>query len=122
MSFKEMTEADIKNVFLNDDEFASLKTVRYDGLIYSDIPVLLTKTKERERQIPSGDHAEGIHLVSAVAHISLSDMNGILPEQKQSIYIDNGNAIGQTYFQRYKIITSDLEMGMIVLELEAYDE
>ena len=122
MTFKEMVEADTKNVFLNSSEFASLKTVRYDGVTYSDIPVLLTKTKEMERQIPSGDNAQGIHLVSAVAHIALSDMEGTVPEQKQSIFIEDGNAIGQMFFQRYKVITSDVEMGMIALELEAYDE
>ncbi len=122
MSFKEMAEADIKNIFLNSSEFASIKTVRYDGATYPDIPVLLTQTKEMERQAPSSDNAQGIHLVSAVAHISSADMDGVLPEQKQFIYIEDGSALGQVFFKRYKIITSDIEMGMIVLELEAYDE
>lgn len=122
MSFKDSIEADIKNVFLNSSEFASNRSIRYDGITYSNIPILLTKTKERERTVPSGDNAHGIHLVSAVVHIALSDMNGVLPEQKQSIYIEDGIAVGGIFFRRYKIITSDLEMGMINLELEAYDE
>jgi len=122
VSFKESVEADIKNVFLNSSEFASVRSIRYNNVIYSNIPILLTKTKEMERPVPSGDNAQGIHLVSAVAHIALSDMNGVVPEQKQNIYIEDGTAIGGIYYQRYKIITSDLEMGMINLELEAYDE
>ena len=122
MSFKDSVEADIKNVFLNSSEFASNRSVKYNGVIYKDIPVLLTKTKERERPVPSGDNAQGVHLVSAVAHIALSDMNGVQPEQKTSIFIEDGTAAGGIFYQRYKIITSDLEMGMINLELEAYDE
>ncbi len=127
MSFKDMVEDDIKGVFLNSSEFASIRKVKYDGVTYvgnenAGIPILLIKTKEMERPVPSGDNAQGIHLVSAVAHIALSDMNGILPEQKQSIFIEDGTAAGGVFFQRYKIITSELSMGMIVLELEAYDE
>ena len=122
ISFKEMVESDIKNVFLNPDEFAEKKTVKYDGETYSNIPIVLTKTKESERSIPSGDNAQGIHLVSAIAHIALSDLNGVVPEQKQSIYISDGNALGGVFYQRYKIVTSDVQVGMAVLELEAYDE
>ena len=122
MSFKDSVEADIKNVFLNSSEFASPRSVKYNGVIYNKIPVLLTKTKEMERPVPSGDNAQGVHLVSAVAHIALTDMDGVLPEQKQSIDIEDGTAMGGIFYQRFNIITSDLGMGMICLELEAYDE
>lgn len=122
MSFKDMVAADNKSVFLNISEFAEIHTVKYDGETYADIPVLLTKTKERKRPVTITDHMEGIHKVAAVAHITLSDLGGVVPEQKQNIYIDDGMAMGSTFFRQYTIITSDCEMGMLNLELEAFDE
>lgn len=122
MSFKDMVEADIANVFLNDDEFAEIHTVKYDGAVYENIPIVLTKAKEMKRPVTVDDHAEGIHKVTATVHISLSDLNGVIPEQKREIGIDDGEAVEKTYFRPYKILTSDCEMGMIVLELEAFDE
>lgn len=122
MGFKTMVEADNLGVFLNDNEFAELHTVKYDGEIYEDIPVLLTKVKELERPALADDHMQGIHLVNAKAHIALSDLNGVQPEQKKIISIDDGIALGKPFFQRYRIVTSDCEMGMVALELEAYDE
>lgn len=122
MSFKDMVEADIANVFLNIDEFAETHTVKYDGETYKDIPIVLTKTKEMKRPVTVSDHAEGIHKVTATVHIALSDLGGVIPEQKQVISIDDGEALGKPFFRQYRILTSDCEMGMVVLELEAFDE
>ena len=123
MSFKEMVEADNRSVFLNANEFAEQHTIVYDGRTYSDIPVLLTKIKESERPVHVGtDHVDGIYLASAIAHIALSDMNGIVPEQGQDIQIDDGIALGHPFYRKYRVVTSDCEMGMICLELVAYDE
>ncbi len=122
-----MVEADNLGVFLNAMEFADKHIVKYDGITYdggdgTGIPVLLTKVKEMKRPAIASDNMQGIHLVSATAHIALSDLGGVIPEQKQDIYIDNGTALGEPFYQRYTIVTSDCEMGMVVLELEAYDE
>ena len=38
MSFKDMVEADIRAVFLNTQEFGELRSIRYDGVTYTDIP------------------------------------------------------------------------------------
>lgn len=123
MSFKEMVEADNRSVFLNANEFAEQHTIVYDGRTYSDIPVLLTKIRESERPVHVGaDRVDGIYLASAIAHIALSDMNGIVPEQDQDIQIDDGIALGHPFYRKYRVVTSDCEMGMICLELEAYDE
>ena len=122
MSFKESVNADNKNVFLNMDEFAEKHTVRYDGNVYKDIPVLLTKQKQSKRTVVASDNMQGIHLVSTVAHIALSDIDNNIPEQKQNIEIDDGTALGKPFYKKYKIITSDCEMGMVRLELEAHDE
>ena len=121
MSFKESVENDIKSVFLNAEEFAETHSVRYDGEEYTDIPVVLTKTKENERPAVISD-VQGIHLVTAVAHIFQADMGGIIPEQKRYIEISDGSALGRPFYQKYRIITSDCEMGMLRLELGAYDE
>ena len=127
MDFKAMVEADNKGVFLNAMEFAENHIVKYDGAIYdgeegAGIPVLLTKVKEMKRPAVASNNMQGVHLVTATAHIALSDLDGIVPEQKQDISISDGTALGEPFFQRYKIVTSDCEMGMIVIELEAYDE
>ena len=125
MSFKEMVEADNKAVFTNAAEFAELRVVKYDGETYAGdgegIPVVLSQTKEMERPAITGK-MEGLHLVSATAHIAQADLDGVIPEQKQDISISDGEALGHPFFRRYRIVTSDCEMGMIVLELEALDE
>lgn len=122
MSFKDMVEADIENVFLNNNEFAETHTIKYDRETYENIPILLTKAKEMKRPVTVSDHAEGIHKMTTTVHIALSDLGGVVPEQKQEISIDDGEALGKTFFGQYRILTSDCEMGMVMLELEAFDE
>lgn len=122
MSFKESVMADVRNVFLNDAEFADIRTVKYDGEVYADIPVVLTKLFQEDRGAASTDHMEGVHLASCTAHIALSDLGGVVPEQKRRIRISDGEALGQVFFQNYQIITTDVELGMIRMELEALDE
>lgn len=60
--------------------------------------------------------------MTATVYIALSDLNGVIPEQKQTISIDDGEALGEPFFNEYRILTSDCETGMVVLELEAFDE
>lgn len=124
MSFKEMVEADITGVFLNTDEFAESRTVKYDDETYADIPVVLTNIKQKDRPLLVGnaDHVQGLHIASATAFIGQEHMNGVCPEMGRLIYISDGYAAGEVFFQRFHIVTSDVQMKMIVLELEAYDE
>lgn len=117
MSFKDMMHSDNKAVFLNSNEFADVHTIIYDGVQYSDIPIILTRVKEIDRpDVP------GVHTVTATCHIAIEDLNGVVPEQKTHIKISNGEALGRPFFDKYKIVTSYCEMGMINLELEAVDE
>lgn len=124
MSFKEMVEADFTGVFLNTDEFAEPRTVKYDDETYADIPVVLTNIKQKDRPLLVGnaDHVQGLHIASATAFIGQEHMNGVHPEMGRLIYISDGYAAGEVFFQRFRIVTSDIQMKMIVLELEAYDE
>ena len=122
MGFKDMVEEDNKRVFLNQSEFADIHTVKYDGDTYADIPVLLIKAKELKRPVTITDHRQGVHLVTVTAYMARRDLNGVIPEQKRRISIDDGEALGETFFRDYRIVTSDCENGMITLELEAHDE
>lgn len=128
MNFREQVHADIGNVFLNSAEFAEIMDVRYDGVHYREIPVVLTKIRQTESQLLAMEHTRlerdnlnGVHVAGAKAHIAEKDL-GIIPEQGQWIFFADGTAAGETFWQKYKIVTSDAEMGMILLELEAYTE
>ena len=119
MSFKDMVEQDNRNVFLNTEEFAEHRSVWYDGVIYDDIPVLLTKIREVQFGV-SGNNTEGVHRATEVARFNLKDIDDIVPEQGKEIRISDH--IVTSFFQKYKIVTSSVEVGMVVLELEAYTE
>ena len=124
-NFKEMVAEDNLGVFLNDEEFADRRTVRYDGETYRNIPVLLTKVMQSKTPFgvaTTGERIEGIHRISAVAHMALTHLRGNIPEQKRYIEISDGFSKGEPWFVRYKIAVSDVEMGMVRLELEAFDE
>ena len=45
--FKDMVARDNFGVFLNCDEFAEKRTVKYDGATYEDIPIVLSGLKEK---------------------------------------------------------------------------
>lgn len=125
MSFKEMVEADNRNVFLNTDEFAELRKVVYDGTTYDGedrqgIPVVLSGLKEQDRPqlVTSSDHAQGLYLVTSVLHCAASDLGGNVPEKGMRIKISDG----PVYFREFYVATSNCELGMVICELEAIDE
>ncbi|MBE6537942.1 MAG: hypothetical protein E7671_00565 [Ruminococcaceae bacterium] len=119
MSFKDMVEADNKAIFLNDSEFAEKHTVRYDGKEYADISVLFIKVKELDKKVRN---MEGTFGITAVLYVAKSDLGGRTPEKGQRISLDTGKALGKPLFSVFKIATSKCEVGMVTLELEAYDE
>ena len=69
-NFKDMVIADNAKVFMNINEFAEKRTVIYDGVTYTDIPIVLKglKQEDRAQTVASGDHSQGIFLVSSVLH------------------------------------------------------
>jgi hypothetical protein len=111
MTFKEQRELDIAATFLNTDEFAELLQVRYNGRDYN-IPVVIDNDEERDRARAASDNAVGVFTSAVRAFISFEDL-GILPNKNTQITIDS---------ERYDIMKSVLESGMITLELECYDE
>ena len=110
MGFKDMVKSDIANVLMNTEEFAESHTV------------ILQRVKQSDRPIIQSDHAEGIYLVTAVAYINEKDLDGVIPEQGHRFEIDDGEALGKTFFRKYSVVTSKCEMGLITLELRCYDE
>lgn len=119
--FKDMVAADIHNVFLNTDEFAELRTIRYDGEEYVDIPIVLTGLKEQDRRQLQSDHVQGLYLVTSVLHCALSDLGGKQPEKGGRIEINDEEG-GGGFFRRFYVASSVCEMGMLRVELEAIDE
>ena len=75
--FKDMVARDNFGVFLNCDEFAEKRTVKYDGATYEDIPIVLSGLKEKDRRQLMSDHAQGLYIVSSVLHCALSDLGGV---------------------------------------------
>lgn len=121
-----MVAADIRKVFLNTDEFAELRTVRYDGMDYDGpehrgIPIVLTGLKEQDRRQLVPDHAQGLYLVASVLHCALDDLGGKQPEKGQRISINDEEG-GGGFFREFYVASSVCEMGMLRVELEAVDE
>lgn len=116
-NFKDMMQADIKNIFLNSDEFANLHTVIYDGITYENIPLVMSGIKEKDRQQLVWDHVQGLYLVTSVMHCAASDLGGVVPEKGMKIKINDGD-----FFREFFVASSVNEMGMIRVELEAIDE
>ena len=122
-AFKDMVASDNLAVFLNDGEFADRRTVRYDGAVYADIPIVLSGIKQSDRpvMVSSGDHGQGLYLASAVLHCALSDLGGNQPEKGMRIQINDEEG-GGGFYREYYVTASDCEMGMLRVELEAIDE
>ena len=118
--FKDMVARDNFGVFLNCDEFAEKRTVKYDGATYEDIPIVLSGLKEKDRRQLMSDHAQGLYIVSSVLHCALSDLGGA-PERGQRIRINDQEG-GGGFFREFYVASSVCEMGMLRVELEAVDE
>lgn len=119
--FKDMVAADNASVFMNVDEFADLRTVIYDGVTYSDVPIVLTGLKEQEHTTTATDHTQGLYRVTAVLHMRIDDLGGNQPEKGTKISINDCEG-GGGFFREFYVAFSDCEMGMLRVELEGIDE
>ena len=119
--FKDMVAADNQSVFLNLSEFAEKRTIKYDGEVYEDIPIVLTGMKEKDRRQLMRDHAQGLYLVSSVLHCAMSDLGGKQPEKGTRIKINDREG-GGGFFREFYVAASVCEIGMLRVELEAIDE
>lgn len=119
--FQEAVAQDVHGVFLNVEEFAQTRTVRYDGQEYRDIPIVLSDRKEEARKQLQSDHVQGLYRVSAVLHCARSDLGGHQPEQGTRLSVNDREG-GGGYFRNFYVAASGCEMGMLRVELEAMDE
>ena len=115
--FKDMVKRDIHKVFLNTDEFAENRTVRYDGEEYPDIPVVLEGPVQEKRDRLTDDHVRGLHMVTATLYCAQEDLGGKVPKQGSGLEITTRE--GGTFFQKYYVVASTSHMGMLHVELEA---
>lgn len=120
-AFKDMVEQDIHNVFLNADEFADLRTVVYDGVTYTDIPIILTGLREQDRAARTGDNERILYRGISILHCAKSDLGDSVPEKGRYIEINDEEG-GEGFFTTYTVVKSICEMGMIRCELEMIGE
>ena len=121
MSFREAVKRDIGSVFLNLGDFGERRKVVYDGESYY-IPVVLTQIRESERIVVSeSDHGQGLYKASARMHCAKVDLNGIVPEQGMRVKVgaDEGE---DAFMMQYRVSSVSDDMGMLNIELEAFDE
>ena len=124
MGFRDMVEADNLRTFLDLEIFGELRTVAFDGEVYSGedekgIPVVISQMKEQDRVTVMSDHEQGLYRVTAVFHCKLADIDGNLPEKGRKFGIydpDDG------FLREYYVGQSSCDLGMVRLELEAIDE
>lgn len=121
MSFKDMVADDIHGVFLNLAEYGEKRTIKCDGEVYKDIPIVMSGLKEKDRNQTVRDHAQGLYLVTSVLHCSIDDLGGRQPERGQRIKINDCEG-GEGFFAEFYVAQSDCELGMLRVELEAIDE
>lgn len=119
--FRDMVAVDNAAVFLNLDEFAERRTIRYDGEEYRDIPVVLSGLKEKDRRQLQSDHVQGLYLVSTVLHCAVDHLGGKQPEKGARLSINDREG-GGGFFREFYVATSVCELGMLRVELEAVDE
>ncbi len=86
-------------------------------MAYDRVPCVISKLKQKDRVIPTSDHAQGLYAVSAVFHCAAEFLGGKVPEKGMRISIDD-----EGFLKEYYVAQSSCDHGMIRLELEAYDE
>lgn len=115
LTFKGAVAGDVKGVFLNREEFASLHTIKYDGKVYADIPASIQDVEQTERPQTRDDHLPGLFKAKSVLFCAQEDIGGKLPEQGRWLEVNDGR--NPHFFNRYQVGNSGVEMGMVRVEL-----
>ena len=117
MSFKDSVAADNFNVFMNDSEFAEVHDIEYDGVIYPDVTCVITRLKERDRNAPVKDHAQGIYLVSSRFHCPIDSLGGHVPEKGTVLKISD-----EGFWREFYVAQAGCDLEMLNIDLEGMDE
>ncbi len=110
MGFKDQLEKDL-DVFINSEEFAELKDIYYGGKSYS-VSVIFERDIQKNRKQSTNDHGEGVFLVDSRLHLKVSDFD-VKPRQGRNIEVDD---------ESFRIVKVSVELGVIILDLEMFDE
>lgn len=117
--FKELIEQD-NATLLGIEEFGEIRTIMYDGNVYENVSVLLTGDRQKKRFQMREDHAEGLYLNHTKMHCRAAELGEQLPEKGSLISISRDET--GDFFKDYYVAESVLEVGMLLLYLEAIDE
>lgn len=119
--FLDMAVNDNIRVFTNTNELGSRQTIRYDGQIYADIQVTLTKPTQCKRDSLSADHMQGVYHTTVLLNCIKADLKGVIPEQGSRLSIERKRGYN-TFFEEFTILAVNDEFGLLRMELEALDE
>lgn len=104
-------EKDLSAVFHNSNEFATIHKVS-TGKFEKDIAIIMDHEGINERQFRQKERPEGVFVGELLVYMQYKDI-GFKPVRYQKINIDN---------TVYTILTSEVEEGELILELEVNDE
>lgn len=124
-TFKQCAAADIHTVFLNEDEFAEKRDIRFDGKVYRDVLAVaeenaLQGKQEKNFLQTQKDHREGLYKRVLTVYLALEDIGGKQPEFG-SVFEMN-DAAGESFFHLFYVMESALDSGMLAMRLAETDE
>lgn len=120
MSFRGMVASDRARVFFNDSEFAERRTVTYDDVEYTDIPVVLQTQGTELRSRDSDDYVTELNKATAVCFLSRDNVSDANFKQGHELLLSPPE--GKTLPELYTIADCREQMGFIELQLEAIGE
>lgn len=105
MSFKELLEQDVKNVFLNPEEFGEVHTV--NG---KEMAIVIDNYELQERQGQTGHPKDGSYMKQKLVYVAASDF-GPLPKQGVRFRINK---------EEYRVIDAAREGSLYQIIIEAH--
>lgn len=104
MTFKDIIKSDVKNIFLNTDEFSEMHTVNGKPMA-----VQIDNNEQIEREKRYNQHMDGIYVKQILMYVSAEDY-GPLPKQGTSVSLDG---------RAYRVEDAISEDGVYSITLEA---
>lgn len=119
LTFKDCVAADAFKTFLNQEEHAETRTVRYNGEVYENVPVIEDSMDEVSRSnsaIRRQDYAQGLLKREVTLFCAAESLGGVMPER--GTYLEVSEGASATVFHKYRVVEASKEVGMYRLELE----
>ncbi len=103
-TFKELLEQDVKNVFLNLEEFGEVHTVNEKEMV-----IIIDNNEQIEREKRTNQRTDGIYKNQKLIYVATSDF-GPLPKQGARLVLDKKN---------YTVMDAISEDGIYSITVEA---